>query len=72
MGASNADEVGKNRDLSQYPSPSHAVNDLTAKCNTLGDGLWTHSAVSVCEVVKPSPLLELEVQYTQLRRTMAS
>ena len=40
-GASNARVVVKNRDLSQYLTPSRAVNDLTAKCNTLScDGPW--------------------------------
>ena len=33
--------VGKNRDVSQYLTPSRAVNGSTAKCNTFSsDGLW--------------------------------
>jgi len=40
-GASNAGGVGKNRDLSQYLAPSHAMNASTAKCNTLScDEPW--------------------------------
>jgi len=35
MGVSNAGGVGKHHDLSQYLAPSCAVNDSTAKCNTL-------------------------------------
>jgi len=29
--------------------------------SVVGDGLWTHSVVSVYRAVKPCPLLELEV-----------
>jgi len=39
-GASNAGGVGKNRELSRYLAPSHAVNASTAKCNTLSNGPW--------------------------------